>query len=340
MFKKPPPRSQKTIAQIPESNVAVPAVAQGEFALPDDGSAKARLDHVIASVQIALALAWAPKGRTLLLRYLQCLQFRHAHGAMINHAELGIALDNMEKRGLVVRTDQGIALAEPMRTELGIEVLFDRRIAEWRTKVFEAENFHGADRWGSAYFNSLSQATTIARLVFYAGSVEEWQALIANNSSRYARDAYNALLASPFVEGLWVRVQPPLRNAILSQVIAGFFQHLDKSGAQYIDWAIGRVEADRKSLPDELRYPLVEVLLLRGDFAKAQAFLADDKSEFAELLRAALAACAGEWEHAVAAFEALEKPLKALTASRKNYMSARIAWLFPMSRSRSAGRSG
>ena len=330
MFKKLPPRIQKTTAQKPENGTAVPSTVQGEFALPDDGSAKARLDHVIASVQIALALAWAPKGRTLLLRYLQCLQFRHAHGAMINHAELNVALDRMDKLGLIVRTDQGIELGEPMRTELGTEVLFDRRIGQWRAGVFEAENFHGKDRWGSAYFHSLSQATTIARLVLYAGSVEEWQAIIADNSSRYTHEAYTSLLASPFVEGLWERVQPPLRNAILSQVVGEFFHRLDKSGVQYIDWAIGRVEADRNSLPDELRYPLVEVLLLRGDFAKAHAFLADDKSEFAELLRAALAACAGEWERAAAALEALEKPLKALTASRKNYMSARIAWLYPM----------
>ena len=71
MFKKPPLHIQKTTAQKPGSSAAVPSVVQGEFALPDDGSAKARLDHVIASVQIALALAWAPKGRTLLLRYLQ-----------------------------------------------------------------------------------------------------------------------------------------------------------------------------------------------------------------------------------------------------------------------------
>ena len=306
------------------------STSQAELILPDDGSAKARLDHVIASVKIALALAWAPKGRSLLLRYLQCMQMRHAHGAMINHAELNVALDGMERLGLIARTDQGIVLNEPMRTELGAEVFADKRMTQWRDGVFDAENFHNKDRWRSAYFNSQSQATTIARLVLYAGTLKEWQVLVAENSSRYAGDAYKALLEAPFVESLWARVQPPLREAILEDVISLFLQRFDKRGVEYIEWAMHCVETDQKSLPDVLRYRLVEILLLRGAFDKAHAFLANDTTEFAELLRAAFLACTGEWARAEAAFEALEKPLKAITASRKNYMSARIAWLYPM----------
>ena len=333
MTKQTPPDRQLSPAEnalpVSASESASPA-SQPEFALSHDDSAKERLDHVVDSLKIVLALAWAPKGQTLLLRYLHCLQLRHAHGAQINHAEMRAALDHMERQGLVVRSDAGIVLSEPLRTELGNNIFGDARMEQFRTGVFEAENFLGRDRWGSVYFNSLSQAKTVMRLALYSGSAEQWQSVYAATTSRYGMDAYAQLLGAPFDAALWERVQPSIRDTILSQFVWSFFQRLDKSGAQYLDWAIQRLQADWDSLPDDLRYPLIEVLLIRGEFDKANALLVNDESEFADLLRTALHACTGEWERAEAGFEALEKPLKAATASRKNYMSARVAWLYPM----------
>ncbi len=330
MAKKNLPHSRPSTKPALPKGGAAPAAAQTALPLGDDAAAKAALDFVADAVQRALALAWAPKGRSQLLRYLHCLEFRHPRGALITHGELNAALEWLKREGNIQIGDQGITLREPLRSVLGAEMLLDERIGQWRAAVFTAENFMQHKHWGSIYFNSLSQATTIARLLLYGGTVEEWQNIVGNNSSRYASDAYMELVNAPLDEKLWVCVREPLRDAMLADIFSQHTARWDKSGLQYIDWTIRRLDADPRGVADPVRYQLVEILVLRGDAARAELFLANDDSAFADVLRAATLATLGEWPRAVAAIEAVEKPLKAITNLRKHYMSANIAWLYPL----------
>ena len=304
--------------------------SQASF-LPAIGPTTGLDQAIIDAVTIALALAWAPKGKTMLHRYLHMLDFRHARGALINMIELQVALDYLAKDGHITRTDAGIALTPAMTIEYGAKVLSDPRINKWRNAVFLAENFQTEPRWGGAYMHSASQAATIVRLMLYAGTVAEWNKYIGNNTSRFVSEALNSLLRAPFDAGIWELVQPAIRDAVLNDMLAKYVMRFDGFAVPYMAWAVQRLQTTPGGLPEQIRYRVTECLVLQGKANAAEALLAGDFSPFAISLRAAMAATRSLWLEASTVFELVFKQLQEVTGGRKHLLPINMAWLYPLS---------
>ncbi len=307
-----------------------PVASQASF-LPAIGPATGLDQSIIDAVMIALALAWAPKGKNILLRYLHVLDFRHARGAQISMNELQVVLDYLAKEGHIIRTDAGIVLTPVASIEYGAKALLDPRISQWRNAVFMAENFQTEPRWGGAYMHSGAQAATIVRLLLYAGTPVEWNKYIANNANRFVDEALTSLLRAPFDARLWELVQPPIRDALLDDMLAKYGMQFSGFAVPYLAWAVQRLQVARDSLPDTIRYRLTESLILQGKSDAAESLLAGNHSPFDNSLRAAIAATRSQWAEASSAFEMVFKPLQEVTARRKNLVPPNIAWLYPLS---------
>ena len=329
MTKKNPPRRWVSFAR-PVIDVA-PNLVQTRLELQPDTVIEARQAHVIGAVKCALALAWTAKGVGTILRYLHCLELRYSSGEQISQIELIAALATMVEKKIIIKRDVGSQLAEPVRSALFTEMIHDPRIVTWRIAVFKAEGVVGLEKYCHLYVSSQSQANTVVRLILFAGTMAEWGHHVGNNSNAFVHAAWREILAEPFAEAMWAKVAENLRHAVLVYVLTSFLREFGTSSENYIAWAIKLADADPNSLPPVVRYPLCEVLLLRGDFERVRAFLPPGNSPFVDAIPAAIAAYTGDWATAEARFEALEKPLKEMMGVRKNYLSNSIVWLYPFS---------
>src|SRR5439155_22273933 len=73
------------------------------------------------------------------------------------------------------------------------------------------------------------------------------------------------------------------------------------------DWAVARLDTERKRMPEPLRLALAELLLHRGEPARARDALDTLTSGSADALRASLLVQAGRWSDAQLAFESAIK---------------------------------
>src|SRR5207247_3806737 len=133
-----------------------------------------------------------------------------------------------------------------------------------------------------------------------------------------------------FDAALFERITPEWRWALAFAVVSDMCHAWRADMMPVCEWALAKLDSEWDSMPEHMRLALGELLVHRGDQARAEHTLETLKSGAAAALRACMLVQGGRWSEAQVAFDAAFKRQQVEVGARKRIFQVSVAWLYPV----------
>ena len=132
----------------------------------------------------------------------------------------------------------------------------------------------------------------------------------------------------PFDVALWQRIEPDLRNRLLTGLVAHLGGDCEVHTRPLWDWLLQQTQPRPEALQDVLRLFLAQRLVLAGQRDEARRVLLRLDDPMAQALRAAADIAEGRYSAGAQAFELAWKERAALTGKRKQLFPDATSWFY------------
>ncbi|EXI67678.1 MAG: ATP-dependent helicase HepA [Candidatus Accumulibacter adjunctus] len=287
-------------------------------------------------VALACALLWAGRSATDVQRLLVVSGLRTRNGHAFSLADVRKAWLQLAERDLLFedRSRHGVfQLVDTLRAALYRQWLDTATGSALVDLVCRADRFHLSQ--SSHHWNTGNMATTVAyvRAKYFSGApTTELQSIrnLVSRSFNWESIVLQAIL--PGFDGpSFARIDGPERWSIAYQATVSVCLNYTEGYLPIVDWACAELARDATVVPENLRLVLADLALLRADADLLQAALLGIDNGWVAGIRAAQRVLAGEWAGGQAAFEASLKQRRSEIGGSKHFLSASIAWFYPLS---------
>ena len=302
---------------------------------PAAGAAPVPASTGANEVARAMALLWAFRPRTAICSLLPLLGSKRSDGRPFTQDDVRRALAELRERGwleTIPNRDGYFRLRDDVRGRVYREVLDETPVATLREALRRLDRYSPDP--GDYHWPLYDVAATVAhvRLELLSGaSAKEIGRLrdLVQHTHDWTGVLWSAVFPS-FDPALFDRIAPEWRWALAFSAVTEMCIAWRADMLPVCEWAIGKLDTDRAHMPESLLQALAELLMHRGEPARAQDALGTLKSGAADALRACLLVQAARWSEAQLAFEAAFKRRQVEVGARKRIFPASMAWLYPV----------
>ncbi|MEO8751249.1 MAG: DEAD/DEAH box helicase [Casimicrobiaceae bacterium] len=303
--------------------------------LPAAGAAPAPASAGAHEIAKAMALLWTYRPRTAIFGLLPLLGSRRSDGHGFTQDDVKRALGELRERGWlegIPNRDGYFRLTEDVRSRLYREVLDGTPVATLRDALRRLDRF-GPNPLGY-HWPLYDVAATVAhvRLALFSGAsakeIGQLRSLI-ERAHDWTGVVWSAALPA-FDPLLFERIVPEWRWALAFLAVSETCLAWRAEVMPVCAWALRKLDTEREGMPESLRLALAELLVHRGEGARARHALEGIESGAADALRACLLVQAGRWSEAQLAFEASFKRRQAEVGARKRILPSSVSWMYPV----------
>jgi superfamily II DNA or RNA helicase len=286
-------------------------------------------------VGLAMALLWTWRPRTAIFTTLGLLGLKRADGRAFTQDDVRQHLRELRARGLLADMpgrDGFHRLTGGIRAPMYRDVLARFPAAALRAALHQLDRFRpDALRYHWPLYDSAA-TISLLRLELLCGAPEKqldhWRDMIAQAQDGIAIVMESALLS--FDAELHERIVPAWRWRLAHDAAHLVNSQWISQVAPAAEWALGKLAPRPDVLPAPLRLSLGELLLHRGETARALAAIEGLEGGFAEAQRAFALAQGARWDEAAARFESALRLRHEEAHARKRVLPASLAWVYPM----------
>ena len=282
----------------------------------------------------AMALLWTYRPRTQIYNLMAILGIRRDGGGIFTQEDVKQAVSELRRAGSIVampRHDGFFRLRDDLRGRLYREVIDAFPVAKLRDALRRLDHAGSTPGYPWLAYDSAAFVAVVRLELFSGASAEDIERL---QNAVQQRGDWNEMLWAAVLPGfdptLFDRITPRWRFAFAIGAVSELCLRWRTDVLPVVEWALSKLETDRRSLPEELCVALAELLLHRGDHARMSEALDGMKSGAADVLRACLLVQAGRWSDAQFAFDPALKRVQAEVGARKRVLPPSIAWLYPI----------
>ena len=282
-----------------------------------------------------MALLWTFRPRTAIHSLLGLLGCKRDDGHAYTHDDLRQAIRQLHERGWredMPGRDGFHRLHETVRGALYRELLDEFALTSLREALHRLDSFRPNQLTYSWPLYDMAATVALVRLELMSGTpakeLDHWRGLIQRSLD------WNTVIITAafpaFDAALFERITPQWRWDLAFIAVAEVNHGWRADLLPVCEWAISQLDTERIRMHEHLRLALAELLLHRGEPARASAALEGLKSGSAEAVRACLLVQASRWSEGQLAFEAALKRRQTEVGARKRIFPASMAWLYPM----------
>ncbi len=303
----------------------------------DAAAAAPQLDGDMRAVAQAMALLWTWRPRTACYELLRVSGAKSRSGKAFTQEQVKHVQGELKRAGVLVEHPSRsgfMRLTDATRAALYRQLLAQVPLGQLRDALHRAERYDPARE--PYYWPVWDRAATVAivRLEVFAGTAARELGALKLRVARHHdwnEVVYEACLEA-FDSLLFERIVPEWRWDLAFAVVAALCADWRIERLPMLDWVLAKIDSapDRASMPEHLRLQVAEVLLHRGEAARALAVIEADRSGGAEALRAGALIQAGRWAEAQQTFESALKLRQVEVGARKRVLPTSIAWLYPL----------
>ena len=287
-------------------------------------------------VALACALLWAGRSATDVQRLLVVSGLKTRNGHAFSLADVRKAWLQLAERDLLLedRSRHGVfQLVDTLRAPLYRQWLESATGSTLVGLVCQVDRFHPSQ--SSQYWSTGSMATTVAyvRAKYFSGApTTELQSIRSAVSRAFNWESIVLQAILPCFDGpSFARIDGPERWSLAYQATVGVCLSYTETYLPIVDWACAELARDATVVPEHLRLVLADLALLRADADLLQAALLGIDNGWVAGIRAAQRVLEGDWAVGQTAFEAALKQRRSEIGGSKHFLSAGIAWFYPLS---------
>ncbi len=292
-------------------------------------------EHAL-QVSLAMALLWTYRPRSAAYSLLQSMGLKRPDGKNFTQEDIKIAHRELHGHGMLAELpgrDGYCRLRDDLRIPLYRRLLDDIPAPSLLAALQRLDSFRPDQaryRWP---LYGRAETASLLRLMAFTGTPAEEFSRLARLIEQSMMD-WGSILDNAFFEGFdgptFERMDPGLQTQLLYYAATRLIQFWQPDLLPACEWALGKLDSRRDTLPPHVRLGLADLLLQRGDAAGANRALDGLDSGAVDALRASLLVQQGRFAEAQAGFEAAIKRRQAEVRARKRIFPASIAWYYPL----------